>query len=285
LVTQNLGFKLFRAIEQTKKQLSDQLTASLDFESGDLCIHETISRPQFERMIEKEIASVEKGVHATLAKADLKPENIDVVLRTGGTSAVPVFAALLAKIFGAEKIAQMELLTSVVGGLAITAHEHGGHKPRSAVRYLGHDEPWVGRLRVPSGRPYTLYNFRIAAKCYIDSAFTLTKIPVELSGLPALRTAQADKNLAASEELHFDLGRPAKIIVAYDAATNMLPEWLRDFKLQPNAIAVEQLETERWFRLFAKDFPAGRVTLGGNRADRQRGELFLNYLVILQATL
>lgn len=285
LVTQNLGFKLFRAIEQAKKQLSDQPTAQLDFESGDLCIHETITRPQFERMIEKEIERVEQGIHATLAKARLKPENIDVVLRTGGTSAVPVFATLLAKIFGAEKIAQMELLTSVVGGLAITAHEQGGHKPRSALRYLGHGEPWIGRLRVPSERPYTLYNFRIGTKCYIDSAFTLKRIPVELSGLPALRTAQADKNLPTNEELHFDLGRPARIFIAYDSTTNVLPEWLKEFTLQPDGIAVEQLGTERWFRLFAKDFPVGRVILGGNRSEKQRGELFLNYLVILQAIL
>ncbi|MBI5030961.1 MAG: Hsp70 family protein [Chloroflexi bacterium] len=285
LVTQNLGFKLFRTIEQTKKQLSAQQTANLDFESGDLCIHETITRAQFERMIEKEIALVEKGIHATLAKARLKPEDIDVVLRTGGTSAVPVFATLLAKIFGAEKIAQMELLTSVVGGLAITAHEQGGHRSHSSVRYLGHAEPWVGRLRVPSNRPYTLYNFRIGGKCYIDSAFTLTRIPVELSGLPALRMAQADKNLPASEGLQFDLGRPARIFIAYDATAKTLPNWLKEFAAQPEGISVEQLGTERWFRLFAKDFPAGRVTLGGNRAEKLTPELFLNYLVILQASI
>ena len=285
LVTQNLGFKLFREIEQAKKQLSDKLTARVDFQADNLVIHETITRRQFERMIEAEIERVEQGILTTLRKAHLKPEKIDVVLRTGGTSAVPAFATLLAGIFGEEKLVQMELLTSVVGGLAITAHEEGGRRPRSAIRYLGVGDPWVGRLRAPSDRAYSLYNLRVGAKCYIDSAFTLTRLPVELSGLPALRTAQADKNFSTGAKLEFDLGRAARVFIAYDATAQRIPDWLEAFTLQPQAIAAEQLETERYFRLFAKDFPVGRVTLGGNRAEGEKGELFLNYLVILQATL
>jgi len=285
LVTQNLGFKLFRAIEQTKKQLSDQTTAPLLFESENISIHETITRAQFEKMIAPEIERVEQGIMATLSKARVQSSDIDVVLRTGGTSAVPVFASQLAQIFGEAKLVQMDLLTSVVGGLAITAHEDGGRKPRCAARYLGYSNPWVGRLRVPSEQPYELYSLRVGAKCYIDSAFTLKRIPVELSGLPTLRTAQADKNLTASESLGFDLALPARVFIAYDATAQTLPVWLENFSPHPMSVLVEQLGTERSMRLFTKDFPAGRVTLGGNRAERQFGELFLNYLVVLQATL
>lgn len=285
LVTQNLGFKLFRAIEQTKKQLSDQSVAPLFFESENISIHETLTRAQFEKMIAPEIERVEQGVRTTLSKAGVQPSGIDVVLRTGGTSAVPVFANLLAEIFGEAKLVQMDLLTSVVGGLAITAHENGGRKPRCAVRYLGHSNPWVGRLRVPSGRSYELYSMRTGAKCYIDSAFTLKRIPVELSGLPTLRTAQADKNLPASDSLEFDLALPARVFIAYDASAQTLPAWLKNFSPHPMQILVEQLGTERSMRLFTKDFVAGRVTLGGNRAERQFSELFLNYFVVLQATL
>jgi hypothetical protein len=285
LVTRNLGFTLFRSIEQTKKRLSDQMVAPLEFRADPIAIRETFTRMQFERLIQKEIDQVEQGIYATLAKGGLTADRIDVVLRTGGSSAVPVFAALLTRIFEEAKLVQMDLLTSVVSGLAITAQGDGGRLPRCRVRYLGKEEPWIGRLRVPSGRPYELYSLRLGAKCYLDSVFALKRLPAELSGLPTLRTAQADKNRAASESLEFDLARPARVFVAYDATAPRLPAWLKDFTLHPLPIIVEQLGTERGMRLYFRDYAAGRVTLGGNRVEDQRGELLLNYFVILQAAL
>ena len=285
LVTQNLGFQLFRAIEQTKKRLSDDMTAALDFEAENISIHETITRPRFEQMIQQEIGQVEQGILATLDKAGMQPADIEVVLRTGGTSAVPVFARLLARIFGEEKLVQMDLLTSVVGGLAITAQEAGVRRPKCAVRYLGKEGTWIGRLRVPSGRAYSLYSLRVGAKVYLDSAFSVKRMPVEFSGLPTLRTAQADKDRPASEPVEFDLARPARVVIGYDAAATVLPAWLKSFAPHPKSITLEQSRTERPLRLFTRDYPAGRVTLGGNRAERAHGDLFLNYIVIFQATI
>jgi hypothetical protein len=285
LVTRNLGFGLFRTIEQAKKQLSDESATRLDFEHENIIIHEIFTRGQFEAMIRREIEQVEEGVRATLAQADLQPSAIEVVLRTGGTSAVPIFAALLARIFGEEKLAQMDLLTSVVGGLAIVAHEQGGMPSRCAARYPRRGDPFVANLRVESGRPYELDSLRIGAKCYLDSAYTLKRIPVELSGLPTLRTAQQDKSNSSHAFLQFDLARAARVYVAYDASARVMPRWLRIFTPQPTSLAVEQWGTERTMRLFAKDFPAGRVVLGGNRGEEQRGEVLLNYFVVLQSHL
>ena len=81
-------------------------------------------------MIAPEIEAVDSGVRQILHDAAIKPERVDVVLRTGGTSAVPAFTALLADIFDRRKIRSLELLTSVVGGLAIAAHEDRGHFAR-----------------------------------------------------------------------------------------------------------------------------------------------------------
>ncbi len=285
LATRNLGFKLFREIEQAKKALSDQHLAKLDFEYEEIKIHETLTRRQFEGMITEEVARAERGVWNTLEKAGIEPGKIEVVLRTGGTSAVPAFAKMLAGIFGEEKLAEMDLLTSVVGGLAILAHEGGGYAPRAAAKYDCTRIPASGSLRVRSSKAYDRYEFRIGARCYRDSAYTLTKIPVELSGLPALRTAQEDKNSTSKLFMQFELAQPARVYIAFDYTTGSPPDWLRAWHTHNQFMTAEQWGTERHFRLYSNEFPAGRVQLGGNRAAGQHGEVFMNYLVVIEGLL
>ena len=285
LVTRNLGFTLFREIEYAKKRLSDKHITTLDFAYEDIAIHETITRRDFEKLIVAEIEKAEAGVRHTLAAAALEPSQIDVVLRTGGTSAVPAFTALLERIFGEEKLAEMDLLTSVVGGLAIVAYEASGRKSRCETRYELGQTPVPGTIRARSSRPYERYEFRIGAQCYRDHAYTLKKIPVELSGLPAIRTAQEDKNSTSNLFLQFDTAQPTRVYIAFDATTHSIPEWLRSFKSHLRQIEVDQWGTERQLRLYYEDFPAGRVQLGGNRAAGQRGDVFMNYLVVLQVLL
>ena len=283
LVTQNLGFKLFREIERTKKRLSDEYGAPLKFQFGNIAIEEYITRRDFETMIRKESEEVERGVVETLAKAGLKPADVDVVLRTGGTSAVPIFTGLLARIFGEEKLIEMDLFTSVVGGLAVIAHERGGTETRYGLRYPSKPDDLVCDIQSVSRRPFGRYEFRIGARCLTECPHTLRRIPVELSGLPALRLPQADKDATMREYMQFHVTHPSRVYVAHDAKAQSVPEWLRAFSPHPGLITVNQYGTERSMRLFSKDFPEGRIALGGNRAPGQRGEVILNYLVVVQA--
>jgi hypothetical protein len=283
LVARNVGFKLFRAIEQTKKNLSASDIEPLDFDFENIEIHKLIGREMFEGMIYREIERVERGIAQTLELAHLPPDKLDIVLRTGGTSAVPVFTALLERIFGAGAMAQMDLFTSVVGGLAVIAKEGGGVAAPYAARYdLNRVIPNV-RLGAASAPP-GIYAFRIGEKCYADAEYTLERIPAELSGLPAIRTAQADKAQAAAVYVKFDLPRAAKVYIAYEAEAKALPLWLREFSPAKLGVIVDQYGTERPLNVYAKNFPAGRVTLGGNAATGSLGNVFLNYLVIVQAS-
>jgi molecular chaperone DnaK (HSP70) len=56
----------------------------------------------------------------------LEPEQIDAVVKTGGSSNVPVFSAMLGSIFGPEKIKASNAFSSVTSGLAIRAFERNG---------------------------------------------------------------------------------------------------------------------------------------------------------------
>jgi len=285
LVTRNLGFKLFKEIERAKKRLSKEPATTLDFVYGDIEIHEKITRQEFEAMIQEEIKLVEEGVRQVVADAGLKPSQVDLVLRTGGTSAVPVFTRLLATIFGEEKLREMDLLTSVVGGLAVIAHEEGGWTTPYAARYATAPVPFISGIHVDSGKPYEQYNMRMGVKCYIDQPFTLSRVPVILNGLPAIRTSSLDKNASTREFLQFHLSKACRVYIAYDAAATSVPKWLRSFTPESMQIEVDRMGAPWFLQVYGKDFPAGTVVLGGNRAPGCRGDVVMNYLVAVRLQL
>jgi len=282
LVTHNLGFQLFREIEQAKIRLSDAQLTPLTFNHSGINIRETITRYKFDELIAPEIEAVDSGVRQILHDAAIKSDRVDVVLRTGGTSAVPAFTDLLADIFDRRKLRSLELLTSVVGGLAIAAHEDRGQSPAYEVIYPRNPAAIVDDIRSDARQAYEPYEFRIDAACYVDAPYTVSRMPVALSGLPAIRTAQADKAAEAEEFLHLQLSRPATIYLAYDADAAQTPHWLSDFAREPLTIEVDQLGTPRYFKVYSQEFAAGNVTLGGNRAAGSAGNIFMHYLIIIR---
>lgn len=282
LVSRNLGFKLFAEIERAKKSLSTQPATRLDFEFGDIRIHELITRAKFEALIAPEIALVTRGVQQVLADAGLQPWQIDAVLRTGGTSAVPAFARSLAATFGEDRVRQMDLLTSVVGGLAVVAQEGGGWSAPTADIYAQPVQTLVGDIHAASGRPYEAYRMRVGAACYTDRPCATSRVPVALSGLPAIRTATADSMAADEGFLQFALARASRVYVALDARAAGAPGWLNDFALEEASLEIEDFGNAQEFALYSRAFPAGVVSLGGNQASGYRGDFSLNYLVAVR---
>jgi hypothetical chaperone protein len=67
---------------------------------------------------------VEQCIDRALSTAGLSADDIDVVLRTGGSSRIPMFERILRNKFGPLKIEDMDAFTSVASGLAVAAYEH-----------------------------------------------------------------------------------------------------------------------------------------------------------------
>lgn len=279
LVTQNVGFKLFREIERTKKQLTPNIMAPLKFEHEHIDINERLLRRDFEAMIEPELSQVAADVHTVLDEANLSPEEIDVVLRTGGTSLVPAYVSMLSHIFGHNKVREMDPLTSVVGGMAIVAHEDGGIAPDYAYRY----ENPLHHVRVTSGRRYEPAVFRARMTCYTDRDYQIINLPLALSGLHGIRSADLDYDSEAHRLLRFKLTRPSRVYIVYQAKAEQLPYWLRGFerdtKLQVDIQTPGGLYP---FFVYYRDFPEGSFAIGGARAKGYSGNVFLNYLMAVK---
>ena len=126
LVRQNYGLPLYEAVEGAKVRLSGAAETLLSLHAGEIALDEQIPRWDFERLIGPDVRAVERCIDRTLASAGLAPTDIDVVLRTGGSSRVPRFVKMLSAKFGAERLQEMDVFTGVASGLAIAAWELQG---------------------------------------------------------------------------------------------------------------------------------------------------------------
>lgn len=116
LIQRNLSYQLFQAIKDFKARLSYAEEAVLDLPELDLDIR--LTRPEFETLIGDLLQRVADALDATLARASLTPDDIDIVLRTGGSSLIPAVRRMLDVRFPG-RVVDHDPFTSVAAGLAI----------------------------------------------------------------------------------------------------------------------------------------------------------------------
>jgi hypothetical chaperone protein len=121
LVRENYGLPLYEEIERAKVRLSDKRTTTYGMHVPGIEFEDTLERWDFERLIGPDVRAVAACIDSALLAAGLTPSDIDVVLRTGGSSRTPVFVRMLNQKFGAERLQEMDAFTSVASGLAIVA--------------------------------------------------------------------------------------------------------------------------------------------------------------------
>jgi hypothetical chaperone protein len=121
LIYNDLAFTFYNRVEAGKIALSNDGATIISLEDKDIALWELYTRYQFETDIHHYLAEVKKVLLETLARSGLQPEEIDAVVKTGGSSNIPLFTNMLAQLFGREKVKQSNSFTSVVAGLAIKA--------------------------------------------------------------------------------------------------------------------------------------------------------------------
>ncbi|MDE0609220.1 MAG: Hsp70 family protein [Anaerolineaceae bacterium] len=284
LVTRNLGYQLFHEIEGAKRRLSEETETELVFEVGPIRIRERITRERFERMIARELAAVDEGLQQVVTDAGLEAEDVDVVLRTGGSSAVPAFVALLERRFGAQRLTELEPLVSVVGGMAVIAGTQERPLPAGAIRYERPENILLADVATSSDAGHERYAFRPGEAAYLQDSFALDRMPAELSGLPALRLAAIDRDCDDEAYLQLCLTRRARLYVGYDAGAVELPRWLRNWQRERHFLELrDEWRSPRMLHLYSRVYEAGELALGGNRARGHAGETPVNYLVVIKA--
>ena len=124
LIYNDLAFTFYNRVEAGKIALSGDGATIITLEDKEIALWELYTRHQFETDISHYLNDVEKVLLDTIAKSGLEPGSIDAVVKTGGSSSIPLFTEMLTRIFGAEKVKESNAFTSVVAGLAIKAFNH-----------------------------------------------------------------------------------------------------------------------------------------------------------------
>jgi hypothetical chaperone protein len=123
LIFNDLAFSFYNMVEATKITLSNRGVAVASMKEKDLDIWELYTRSQFENDIREQRQQIERVLMDTVAASELEPGQIDAIVKTGGSSNIPVFSEMLDRIFGKEKVKDSDVFNSVTGGLAIKAFQ------------------------------------------------------------------------------------------------------------------------------------------------------------------
>jgi hypothetical chaperone protein len=121
LINYNYSYNVFRAIRQAKAALSSVEETVLDVPEINLLV--PFTRQQFNLMLTDMMATLRELIDRVLASAGLQFADIDLVIRTGGSSQIVAVKDLLEALFP-HKVTAHDPFTSVAGGLAV-ANYHG----------------------------------------------------------------------------------------------------------------------------------------------------------------
>lgn len=121
LIQRNYGYPVAREVEAAKKRLSSELETTIAIHHEDIHVDELLERAEFAHIIEDTLEAMMRSLRDAEAAAGVGPEDLDLVLTTGGTSLIPAIRDLLHGRYGAEKVRRRDTFTSVASGLAIVA--------------------------------------------------------------------------------------------------------------------------------------------------------------------
>jgi hypothetical chaperone protein len=125
IISENLGYALYRAVESTKVGLTANEDAAFVFAHSSVNIEDTLERWRFESWIQPDIQNIAACVKSLFSQHNVNYSDIGSVFLTGGSSFVPYVRRFFAKTFGDHKLKGGEELTTVAKGLALRALENG----------------------------------------------------------------------------------------------------------------------------------------------------------------
>ena len=121
LITHNYSYLVFQAIKDAKARLSEAQATLIDVPELDLSI--PFSRDDLEDLMTGILAEMTRVINEVLEGSGRSVDEIDVVIRTGGSSQIAAVRNLLEERFPG-RVTEHDPFTSVAAGLAIASY-HG----------------------------------------------------------------------------------------------------------------------------------------------------------------
>ena len=122
LINNNLGYSVFQSIERTKVELSKANASNFSYRQMDIEINDPISLENYNKIIEKDLNKISTYLDEFLKNAQIKPEEIDSLFLTGGTSLVAAVKQLFETKFPNTPVHSADNFISVAKGLAYSGY-------------------------------------------------------------------------------------------------------------------------------------------------------------------
>ena len=119
LITHNYSYIVFQAIKKAKAQLSEFEQTYLDIAELDISL--LFTRERFEFLLSNQLIRIEQLIETIMGEAQLDYADIDVVIRTGGSSQIASVKRLLENRFPG-KVIEHDPFRSVAAGLAVASY-------------------------------------------------------------------------------------------------------------------------------------------------------------------
>ena len=119
LITHNYSYAAFQAIKSAKAALSSVEETVLDIAELDLSI--PFKREKLESMMVNMLAQIRSALDDLLLQAGLAYAEVDVVIRTGGSSQIVAVKKILEDFFPG-RVTEHDPFTSVAPGLAVASY-------------------------------------------------------------------------------------------------------------------------------------------------------------------
>lgn len=116
-------YDLYEAVEGAKIRLSDTLETTIALRGRGVELAVPVTRDQFERAIVVPLRQIVTETERAIDRAGVTPEDVELVVLTGGSSRIPSFRDLVVKHFPAAQVVDRDPYTLVATGLARQAQE------------------------------------------------------------------------------------------------------------------------------------------------------------------
>ena len=201
MVSSHYSLKMFDTVERAKRTLSRRTDTVIQLTGPGFNVSQPVTRAEFENILHEDVRAVETQLDEVVKASGLRLDQIDAVIRTGGSSQIPVFQGLLDRKFGPDKVRSVDIFSSVTSGLGIIAHgiETGAVEARAFVKgEHGSSELTAAHPKVPRA-DLELVKKRMAAEQSLAagaSAGPATVLVVHAHGNQVL-TAEMDRRSPA----------------------------------------------------------------------------------------
>jgi len=115
------GHHLLDTIENAKIDLTSNSKSLFDLSYIEENLALNITREELSNSIKENVSKVMKNAKECLSEAGLKPQDMDLIILTGGSTEIPYIQSVLSKNFPNAKLSQENKLSSVTLGLAYDA--------------------------------------------------------------------------------------------------------------------------------------------------------------------